>query len=187
MKRLSEARHALAEANKRLQAANDALQAVNHTLREANAIKEEHVAQYINRCSIYIDKLDNYRRRLMKLAANNKMNELLRAIRSNDLIEAERREFYAEFDRTFLSLFPHFVDKFNALLNEKDRITLKSGERLNTELRIFALIRLGITDSTRIAGFLQYSVTTIYNYRSKLRNRALGNKNEFEAAVMHIS
>ena len=187
MKRLSEARHALAEANKRLQAANDALQAVNQTLREANAIKEEYVAQYINRCSIYIDKLDNYRRRLMKLAANNKMNELLRAIRSNDLIEAERREFYAEFDRTFLSLFPHFVDKFNALLNEKDRITLKSGERLNTELRIFALIRLGITDSTRIAGFLQYSVTTIYNYRSKLRNRALGNKNEFEAAVMHIS
>ena len=113
-------------------------------------------------------------------------DKLLRAIRSNDLIEAERREFYAEFDRTFLSLFPHFVDKFNALLNEKDRITLKSGERLNTELRIFALIRLGITDSARIAEFLGYSVTTIYNYRSKTRGKSTLDRDAFESAVMRI-
>lgn len=75
---------------------------------------------------------------------------------------------------------------FNKLLNEKDRITPKPGDLLNTELRIFALIRLGITDSTRIAEFLQYSLTTIYNYRSKVRNKAVGDKNEFEAAVMRI-
>ena len=186
MKRLAHARRALADVNTRLQATNDALQAANHTLREANAIKEEYIARYINRCSIYIDKLDNYRRRLMKLAANGYTDELRRAIRSNELIEAERREFYSEFDRTFLSLFPHFVEEFNRLLNEKDRITLKPGEHLNTELRIFALIRLGITDSTRIAEFLQYSVTTIYNYRSKARSKAAGSKAEFEAAVTRI-
>ena len=75
---------------------------------------------------------------------------------------------------------------FNKLLNEKDRITPKPGDLLNTELRIFALIRLGITDSTRIAEFLQYSLTTIYTYRSKVRNKAVGDKNEFEAAVMRI-
>ena len=75
---------------------------------------------------------------------------------------------------------------FNKLLNEKDRITPKPGDLLNTELRIFALIHLNITDSTRIAEFLQYSLTTIYNYRSKVRNKAVGDKNEFEAAVIRI-
>ena len=179
MKKLAVARQALADANRQLQAIND-------TLKETNLIKEEYIAQYINRCSAYIDKLDQYRRRLTKLASTSKLEELFRAIKSDEFIEAERKEFYNEFDHTFLGLFPHFVNDFNKLLNEKGRITPKPGDLLNTELRIFALIRLGITDSTRIAEFLQYSVTTIYNYRSKVRNKAVGDKNEFEAAVMRI-
>ena len=186
MRRLREARRALSDANDRLLATNDALQAVNRTLREANAIKEEYIAQYINRCSIYIDKLDNYRRRLMKLATNGRTDELLRLVRSTELIADERREFYAEFDRTFLGLFPRFVDDFNALLNPADRITPRLGEGLTTELRIFALIRIGITDSTRIADFLGYSVTTIYNYRSKARAKYAGDRDAFEAAVMAL-
>ena len=179
MKKLAVARQALADANRQLQT-------INNTLKETNLIKEEYIAQYINRCSAYIDKLDHYRRRLTKLASTSKLEELFRAIKSDEFIEAERKEFYNEFDHTFLSLFPHFVTDFNKLLNEKDRITPKPGDLLNTELRIFALIRLGITDSTRIAEFLQYSLTTIYNYRSKVRNKAVGDKNEFEAAVMRI-
>ncbi len=166
MKKLAAARQALANANRQLKAFND-------TLKETNLIKEEYIAQYINRCSVYIDKLDKYRRRLTKLASTSKLEELFKAIKSDAFIEAERKEFYTEFDHTFLNLFPHFVTAFNQLLND-------------TELRIFALIRLGITDSTRIAEFLQYSVTTIYNYRSKTRNKAKGDKNEFEAAVMKI-
>ena len=179
MKKLAVARQALADANRQLQT-------INNTLKETNLIKEEYIAQYINRCSAYIDKLDHYRRRLTKLASTSKLEELFRAIKSDEFIEAERKEFYNEFDHTFLSLFPNFVTDFNKLLNEKDRITPKPGDLLNTELRIFALIRLGITDSTRIAEFLQYSLTTIYNYRSKVRNKAVGDKNEFEAAVMRI-
>lgn len=179
MKKLAAAQQALADANKQLQM-------INNTLQETNLIKEEYIAQYINRCSVYIDKLDKYRRQLSKLASTSKLEELFRTIKSNDFIEAERKEFYNEFDHTFLSLFPDFVASFNRLLNEKDNIRLKPGELLNTELRIFALIRLGITDSTRIAEFLQYSVTTIYNYRSKMRNKAVGDKNEFEAEVMKI-
>ena len=179
MKKLAVARQALADANRQLQT-------INNTLKETNLIKEEYIAQYINRCSAYIDKLDHYRRRLTKLASTSKLEELFRAIKSDEFIEAERKEFYNEFDHTFLSLFPNFVTDFNKLLNEKDRITPKPGDLLNTELRIFALIRLGITDSTRIAEFLQYSLTTIYNYRSKVRNKAVGDKNEFEAAVIRI-
>ena len=186
MQRLRQARRALSDANARLQTANDALSDVNRTLLEANAIKEEYIAQYINRCSVYIDKLDHYRRRLMKLAQSGRTDELLRTVRSTELIADERREFYAEFDRTFLGLFPHFVEEFNALLHPADRITPKAGERLTTELRIFALIRLGITDSARIAEFLGYSVTTIYNYRSKTRGKSTLDRDAFESAVMRI-
>jgi len=186
MQRLRQARRALSDANARLQTVNDALSDVNRTLLEANAIKEEYIAQYINRCSVYIDKLDHYRRRLMKLAQSGRTDELLRTVRSTELIADERREFYAEFDRTFLGLFPHFVEEFNALLHPADRITPKAGERLTTELRIFALIRLGITDSARIAEFLGYSVTTIYNYRSKTRGKSTLDRDAFESAVMRI-
>ena len=89
-------------------------------------------------------------------------------------------------DKSFLDLFPNFVDNFNKLLVEEARIYPKPGELLNTELRIFALIRLGVTDSARIAHFLSYSLTTVYNYRSKIRNRAAGNKDAFEQEVMKL-
>ncbi len=179
MKKLAATRKVLTETNK-------TLQALNHTLVETNTIKEEYIAQYINRCSIYIEKMDKYRRKLDKFASTSRMRELFDAIKSEDFIGQERKEFYKEFDYTFLRLFPDFVNSFNALLNEKDQIHPKRGKQLNTELRIFALIRLGITDSTQIAEFLQYSVTTIYNYRSKIRNKAAADKNKFEEKVMKI-
>ncbi len=179
IKRLAVARRAVSESNKQLQA-------LNQTLTETNIIKEEYIAQYISRCSVYIDKMDQYRKKLSKLASASKLEELFKTIKSDKLIDDERKEFYKEFDHTFLGIFPDFVKSFNELLNENDRIHPKNGELLNTELRIFALIRLGITDSTRIAEFLQYSVTTIYNYRSKIRNKAAGDKNEFESKIMMI-
>ena len=96
------------------------------------------------------------------------------------------KEFYAEFDDTFLQLFPTFVEDFNSLLQPQERIYPKENERMNTELRIFALIRLGITDSVKIAHFLRYSVTTIYNYRTKVRNKAVGSRDELERMVAKI-
>ena len=112
------------------------------------------------------------------------MEELYKAIKSSQFLDEELKEFYANFDMTFLQLFPNFVEEFNALLTEP--MQPKPGELLNTELRIFSLIRLGITDSTKIAQFLRYSVTTIYNYRTRVRNKALGERDEFETKVMQI-
>lgn len=97
-----------------------------------------------------------------------------------------RNEFYNEFDKSFLKLFPNFISAFNDLLVEEGRIYPKSDELLTTELRIFALIRLGVVDSNKIAHFLGYSLATIYNYRSRMRNRAAGDKDRFEQDVMNL-
>ena len=157
---------------------------MNHTLSEANYIKEEYIGRYMDQCSTYLDKMDLYRRSLNKIAAAGRVEELYKAIKSSQFLDEELKEFYANFDVTFLQLFPSFVEDFNALLTEP--MQPKPGELLNTELRIFALIRLGITDSTKIAQFLRYSVTTIYNYRTRVRNKAVGERDEFEAKVMQI-
>lgn len=193
MKRLTVARREVGEVNKRLQElnaelyqSNSRLQESNQALTETSNIKEEYIGRYMDLCSIYLDKIEAYRRSLGKIAASGKVDELYKAIKSSRFVEDELKEFYTGFDETFLRLFPSFVDQFNDLLVESERILLKPGERLNTELRIFALIRLGITDSTKIAQFLRYSVTTIYNYRTKTRNKAAGERDGFEKKVMAI-
>lgn len=193
MKRLTVARREVGEVNKRLQElnaelyqSNSRLQESNQALTETSNIKEEYIGRYMDLCSIYLDKIEAYRRSLGKIAASGKVDELYKAIKSSRFVEEELKEFYTGFDETFLRLFPGFVDQFNDLLVESERILLKPGERLNTELRIFALIRLGITDSTKIAQFLRYSVTTIYNYRTKTRNKAAGERDGFEKKVMAI-
>ena len=174
----------LQELNEELHDSNSQLKEMNHTLSEANYIKEEYIGRYMDQCSTYLDKMDLYRRSLNKIAAAGRVEELYKAIKSSQFLDEELKEFYANFDVTFLQLSPNFVDEFNALLTEP--MQPKPGEQLNTELRIFALIRLGITDSTKIAQFLRYSVTTIYNYRTRVRNKALGEREEFEAKVMKI-
>ena len=103
-----------------------------------------------------------------------------------DMAEADLKELYENFDTAFLHLFPDFVEKFNQLLQPEERIILRKGELLNTELRIFALIRLGIDDSSQIAEFLRYSVNTIYNYRAKVKNKACVSRDDFEMCVMRI-
>ena len=174
----------LQELNEELHDSNSQLKEMNHTLSEANYIKEEYIGRYMDQCSTYLDKMDLYRRSLNKIAAAGRVEELYKAIKSSQFLDEELKEFYANFDVTFLQLFPSFVEEFNALLTEP--MQPKLGEQLNTELRIFALIRLGITDSTKIAQFLRYSVTTIYNYRTRVRNKAVGERDEFEAKVMQI-
>lgn len=174
----------LQELNEELHDSNSQLKEMNHTLSEANYIKEEYIGRYMDQCSNYLDKMDLYRRSLNKIAAAGRVEELYKAIKSSQFLDEELKEFYANFDVTFLQLFPSFVEEFNALLTEP--MQPKPGEQLNTELRIFALIRLGITDSTKIAQFLRYSVTTIYNYRTRVRNKAVGERDEFEAKVMQI-
>lgn len=185
-KDLSQANKLLNDLNKELSETNKLLKHSNETLSEANLIKEEYIGRYIDQCSAYIDKLDDYRRLLNKTATAGKIDDLIQTIKSKQFIEDELKEFYTNFDSTFLQLFPTFVEEFSALLVDNEEIQLKSGELLNTELRIFALIRLGISDSVKISHFLRYSLSTIYNYRTKLRNKSAVPRDEFESYVMKI-
>lgn len=193
MKKVAAARREVIDANKRLKELNDELHLSNAQLKEANHsiaensyLKEEYIGRYMDQCSVYLEKMDNYRRSLGKIAATGNVEELYKNIKSSKFIEGELKEFYTNFDNTFLQLFPTFVEDFNALLADDEQISLKAGERMNTELRIFALIRLGITDSVKIAQFLRYSVTTIYNYRTKVRNKAAGDRDLLEQEAMTI-
>jgi len=183
---LSLANDKLSELNAELNTFNERLNLSNNTLTEANFLKEIYIGRYMDQCSDYLGKLDEYQRKLNVLATTGKINDLLSAVKSKEYIENELKEFYANFDKTFLQLFPNFISDFNELLIPEEAIQLKEGEQLNTELRIFALIRLGIKDSAKIAVFLRYSISTIYNYRSQLKNKSAGPRDEFEEKVMQI-
>lgn len=193
MKKLSDARNHLETANSQLNALNeelrqmnDCLSSTNAELSESNQIKEEYIARFIKLCSTYINRLDAYRRMVNKKVSAGQIAELLKITRSQDALDEELEELYANFDTAFLHLFPDFVKKFNALLQDNEQIILKKDELLNTEMRIFALIRLGIEDSSQIAEFLRYSVNTIYNYRAKVKNKARGARDNFEDLVRNI-
>ncbi len=183
---LSLANSTLSELNTELNIFNEKLNETNYTLTEANLLKEIYIGRYMDQCSDYIGKLDEYRRKLNVMATTGKMNNLISAVKSKQFVENELATFYTTFDKTFLQLFPNFITEFRALLVEDAIAPLKEGELLNTELRIFALIRLGIKDSAKISTFLRYSVSTIYNYRSQLKNKAAGPREDFEASVMRI-
>ncbi|UAK43157.1 DUF6377 domain-containing protein [Bacteroides nordii] len=192
LKKLAKTRREVICANNELQKLNTDLVEANHrqkltnnSLTEANCIKEEYIGRFLGLCSAYIDKLETYRRMLNKKAASGKVEELYKTLKSSQFIDDELKEFYQNFDNSFLNIFPDFVECFNYLLPESEHILPKQGERLTTELRIFALIRLGIIDSAKIASFLRYSITTIYTYRSKLKNKSLYRDN-FEEQVMKI-
>ncbi|HJD77077.1 MAG TPA: DUF6377 domain-containing protein [Bacteroides reticulotermitis] len=175
----------LKELNEELRQMNDCLTFTNAELSESDQIKEEYIARFIKLCSTYINRLDTYRRMVNKKISAGQIADLLRITRSQDALDEELEELYANFDTAFLHLFPDFVRKFNSLLQDDEHISLKKDELLNTELRIFALIRLGIEDSSQIAEFLRYSVNTIYNYRAKVKNKAYSRDN-FEEKVKKI-
>lgn len=165
---------------------NKKLSEVNDELSESNEIKETYIGHFLDLCSTYINKLEKYQNTLNNKAAERKLDELFRILKSHDMIDQELKELYKLFDNIFLHLYPNFVEEFNSLLLEEERFVLKANELLNVELRIFALIRLGITDSSRIANFLHYSANTIYNYRTRVRNKAAVPRDKFESLVMKI-
>lgn len=156
----------LAEYNRSIIEAEDNLRKTNFDLIEANAAKEEYLGLFLSMCSGYLDKLKKHLTR--------------------EQYESELKNFYKTFDTSFLSLYPSFVEDLNSLLKPEGRIVLKEGEQLNTELRIFALIKLGITQSSHIASLLRYSVNTIYNYRAHVKNAALEDRGNFEDMVKII-
>lgn len=178
--------HKLATMRRQLSTTNVQLHETNRTLEQTGKIKEMYIARYLERCVNYLDKQEQYRRSLEKLAMAQRTEELYKAIKSEQFLKDERRDFYHDFDKSFLELFPNFIRDFNRLLVPDGQLTPKPGELLSTELRIFALIRLGITDAAQISHFLSYSLATVYNYRSKIRNKAKGSKDTFEEKVMKL-
>ena len=184
---LAHANGQLNEVNRTLVEYNEEMKRQNQLITETSYLKEAYITQYMDQCSSYLEKMESFRKRLRQLLSAGKTKEIQQALTSyNQEVETELAEFYDSFDTTFINLFPTFVEDFNALLREDEQVQLKPGQKLNTELRVFALIRLGITDSTKIAHFLRYSVTTIYNYRTRMRNRARGDRDELEKQVMEI-
>ena len=183
---LQESNASLSALNRQQTELNNQLHTLNQQLAEANTVKEEYVGRFISLCSMYINKLDTLRKTVNKKIKAKQYSELLELTHSNDFVEQNINELYANFDSAFLHLFPTFVDDFNALLRPESRIVLSENNKLNTTMRIFALIRLGITDSSKIADFLHYSVNTIYNYRAHTKNCALVDRAQFENRVKNI-
>ena len=185
-KKLNHARQALSKVNNELKISNLQLKDFNRDLAASDKVKEEYILKYLGRCRRYLGAFESYQRQMYKLMQTHQIEELGKQLKSTQVINDEQMHFYQDFDEAFLKLYPHFIDRFNALLKPDAQIIPKKGELLTTELRIFALIRLGETDSAQIAKFLNYSLTTIYNYRSRVRNNAIGDKDNFENEVMHL-
>lgn len=169
-----------------LKQANGQLAARNLKLSEYNRIKEQYAALFMEYCSSAISSLQHYQQTLRKLTlqGGNKA-ALLKKLESTETTDQMLKNFYGRFDEAILNIYPDFVEKFNSLLNQESQVVLKSGELLNTELRLFALIRIGIDDSAKISDFLRCSISTVYTYRSKMRKRAI-NPDNFEEDVKNI-
>lgn len=137
----------------------------------------------MNQSAVYINKLDEYRKNVNRKIKTGQIDDLYKS--SSRPFEKELEELYTNFDKAFLKLYPNFVEEFNSLLKPEECYKLEK-DQLNTELRIFALIRLGITDVGQIAAFLHYSVQTIYNYKSKVKRMSVFEGNLFEEKVKKL-
>lgn len=155
------------------------------SLEKANATKDVYIAQFLNLCSIYMDKLNQFNKLVSRKISAGKGEDLLKLTKTGKFVEEQSKEFYEVFDDAFLNIYPSFVEDVNALLCPDKQLVLREGEKLNTDLRILALMRLGIDDTSRIAQMLNYSVYTIYTYRNKFKSRAK-DRDTFETDVMKI-
>ena len=176
----------LLQANLALDDTNRQLKSLISQLNEQTRVKEVYVGRFMSLCSDYIDKIDDFRKRVNRMVKGREYEELYRLTKSTDMKTQEIDDLCANFDNAFLHLFPNFISDFNALLRPEERIEVSGEYKLNTTLRIFALIRLGIDDSSRIAKFLHYSVNTIYNYRARVKGAAVTRRDDFETRVKNI-
>ena len=172
-------------ARNELKIANEDLKKIYNELSEVDKVKEHYIGSFINLYSEYISKLDVYRKLVSKYVNANQMNALLKLSKSKQLIDEELEIFNKNFDSSFLHIYPNFADSVNKLLQDDKQILIEDISKLNTELRILALIKLGIISSSKIAKILRYSVNTIYNYRAAIKNMAK-DKTSFEEMVKAI-
>ena len=182
---LSKENTELTNSNTDLSNTNTELSNSNAELANTIAKRENMANAYINLCYQYIERLDNLRKLVIRKIKANQQQELLSMLSSSKHSVEANQNFFLQFDKIFLSLYPSFVKELNTLLVPEAQIQLKDENELTPSLRVAALIRLGITESAKIAGILSYSPQTIYNYRSALKNNAI-DKNRFEENLQKI-
>lgn len=183
---LSGIRVQLNEANEKLHEMYQKARASARELAEVNEEKERHIADMFAICSNYINKMDEFRLNIHRLLVDKKFDKVIDIVKSPELSYDEIRELYETFDEIFLKIYPHFVDDFNTLLRPEEHIKLRNPKKLTTELRIYALVRLGLNDSVKIAKFLHCSVQTVYNTRQRTRNKAAAGREHFAEAVAKL-
>ena len=176
---------ALKDSNKALKDSNKALQNSNDEFEYTNAKREAMANAFIMLCYQYIERLKNLRKLVIRKIKTNQQNELLSTLSSSRQSDEESQNFFSQFDKIFLSLYPSFVKELNTLLLPEAQIQFKEDNELTPTLRVAALIRLGVTESAKIAGILSYSPQTIYNYRSTLKNSAI-DKEHFEENLQKL-
>lgn len=183
---LQQTREELAATNERLSVMYDSVRQSASSLSERNEAKERYIANIFTICSDYISKLDDFRKNIYRMIMARRFDEISELTKSPELSHSQIKELYADFDRIFLQIYPDFVDDFNTLLRPEDRVVPRKGDQLTTELRIYALVRLGLNDSVKIAKFLHVSVQTVYNTRQRTRNKAVVPKDTFAEAVKSL-
>ena len=182
---LKDSNKALKDSNNELKDSNKALRDANDELENTNAKRELMANAFIMLCYQYIERLDSQRKLVIRKIKANQQNELLSILSSSKRGTEESQNFFSQFDKIFLSLYPSFVNELNSLLIPEAQIELKEDNELTPSLRVAALVRLGVTESPKIAGILSYSLQTIYNYRSTLKNSAI-DKEHFEENLQKL-
>lgn len=175
----------LTQVQKKISKQNIELLQINEKLKETHRIKDEYIGYFFSTNSTYLEKMEEYRKQVARKVRNRQFEELIELANSSDM-RKEREDMFALFDQIFMKLFPDFVNRYNQLFNEEDRVIIKPAGILTPEIRIFALIRLGITDSERIAQFLDFSLSTVKNYKTKVKNRSVIPNESFEQKIMEI-
>jgi len=175
----------LKRSRKEISVMNDELRELNRRLLSTNKFRDQYLTLFMELSASYVEKYNSFRSLVRLKLKAKQYDDLLRITSRSRTSDSEARETFFSFDYAFLRIYPDFVKEFNALLRPDMQIELRPNEILTTELRIFALIRMGVTDSAKIAIMLQYSPQTIYNYRTSVRNRAI-NRDTFEAEVMRL-
>ena len=182
---LKDSNKALKDSNNELKDSNKALRNSNDELENTNTKRELMANAFIMLCYQYIERLDSQRKLVIRKIKANQQNELLSILSSSKRGTEESQNFFSQFDKIFLSLYPSFVNELNSLLIPEAQIELKEDNELTPSLRVAALVRLGVTESPKIAGILSYSLQTIYNYRSTLKNSAI-DKEHFEENLQKL-
>ncbi|WP_418937435.1 DUF6377 domain-containing protein [Leyella stercorea] len=184
-KALKDSNNELKDSNNELKDSNKALRNSNDELENTNTKRELMANAFIMLCYQYIERLDSQRKLVIRKIRANQQNELLSILSSSKRGTEESQSFFSQFDKIFLSLYPSFVNELNSLLIPEAQIELKEDNELTPSLRVAALVRLGVTESPKIAGILSYSLQTIYNYRSTLKNSAI-DKEHFEENLQKL-